>query len=71
MMTKGGQCYTWIFFDECSFLDNDICDTIIQEAVDKFPAENDFDKRHYYVAEKFHACEEERLKALREKEKKS
>ena len=57
------------FFDECSFLDDDICDTIIQEAVDKFPAENDFDKRHYYVAEKFHACKEERLKAFRERKK--
>lgn len=56
------------FFDDCSLF-NDICDAIIQEAVDKFPAENDFDKRHYYVAEKFHACKEERLKALREKKK--
>lgn len=56
------------FFDDCRLF-NDICDAIIQEAVDKFPAENDFDKRHYYVAEKFHACEEERLKALREKKK--
>jgi hypothetical protein len=57
------------FFDGCSFFD-DICDVIIQEAVDKFPAENDFDKRYYYVAEKFHTFKEERLKALREKGKK-
>lgn len=56
------------FFDECSLF-GDECDTIIQEAVDKFPAENDFDKRHYYVAEKFHVCKEERLKEFREKKK--
>lgn len=56
------------FFDDCSLF-GDICDAIIQEAVDKFPAENDFDKRHYYVSEKFHAFKEERLKAFREKKK--
>lgn len=60
------------FFNTCSLFE-DIYDTTIQEAVDKFPAENDFDKRYYYVAENLHtrleAFKGERRKALREKEK--
>ena len=60
------------FFNTCSLFE-DIYDTTIQEAVDKFPAENDFDKRYYYVAENLHirleAFKEERCKALREEEK--